>query len=108
MNLQEFVRESLLELSAGISEANIETRKRATSDAFKEATRFIIRGSHLGQPGSLIDFDIALTLTKEAQAGGGGRLNISVVDLGGGRETSQSDERVSRIKFSVEVQERIG
>lgn len=107
MELQEFITETLLEISSGVREAN---NKRLGENANSpEAPRaFFLRPGSKSENGTGIEFDVAVTTKKSGKGKAGAKLKLSVVEaeLGGGGEISK--ESVSRIKFTITVGQWVG
>jgi hypothetical protein len=97
MNLREFVRDALVEISLGVVEAN------DALVAYRDADRpsYILESS--GEPAErLVQFDVAVTSTATEGGSGGGGLQVAgILQLGAKGEASSSEQQVSRIKFSV-------
>ena len=101
MELKDFIRQSLFEISEGIYEAN---------EAYKAARQSRENAFHLwpadgkGDKSRGIDFDVAVTSREEKGAKGG----IKVWGVGAGLEGQQAKESVSRIRFTVLLHHFIG
>jgi len=105
MTLQEFVTETLLQITRGVAEAqkgnsniapNVEVRP-GNSDALLVAGRM----SFVAFP---VEFDVAVTVTDKTAAEAKGAIAIvQVFSAGGGKSTTLEHSSVSRIKFSVPV-----
>ncbi|MCA9030518.1 MAG: hypothetical protein KDA66_06885 [Planctomycetaceae bacterium] len=50
-----------------------------------------------------ISFDVAVTVTAADEVGAKGGLAVAFVGVGGGAKSSQQEETVSRISFTVPV-----
>lgn len=87
MNLDEFVKKTLLDITSGVASAQ------------EEALLFIAPGYVEGEKmtgAQIIHFEVAVTVSKEASAG------IRVLSFGEGKAGASSQE-VSRISFDVPV-----
>ena len=107
MELKEFVKQTLLQISSGVSESQDAVRRlggvvnpSTPTGRPTDASYFITIGS--GQHVFLVDFDVAVSATDAIE--GGGDASLAVVGLfsakGGGKKT-KSSESTSRIKFKV-------
>src|SRR5262245_22767897 len=97
MNLREFVRDALVEISQGVVEAN------GALDAYKADDRplYLLKASGAGEE-RIVMFDVAVTsFASEGGEGGGGLRIAGVLQVGAKGETSSSEQQVSRIKFAV-------
>jgi len=101
MELQEFIRQSLFEISEGLREAN---------DAYKKS-RNTPENAFLLEPGHEKNW---YRLLRCGYDKGGDRdrrrakVGIKVVELSAGRESQQAKESVSRIRFTVMIHYFIG
>lgn len=94
MNLSDFIKATLVDVSMGVANANSEVD--------------LDDGSH-GLPfditGESIDFDIAVTVKSSAaasgEAGAGGIIEVLGVNLNAEINGETGHEKVSRIKFSI-------
>lgn len=87
MNVQEFVKEALIQVLSGIDAAQ-ETANELGGRVGGKAVDF--------HP---IQFDIALVTVEQSDSGGG----IRVAGIGGGGQESTRESSTSRIQFSVPV-----
>lgn len=107
MNVDEFVRETILQVARGVREANDQLLAENGKDSKSERTFFLRPGAQKDQ-GTGIDFDIAVTTKASGDAKASAKLRLTVVeaDLGGGGGLSK--ESVSRIRFTVAVGQWVG
>ena len=101
MQIETFVRESLVAIAKGISNANQELNAAVNPPSSTKRTSFILGANRLAET---IDFDLAVSATKEGAGGASAKGHIAVVsvELGGTGKVTHQD--VSRIKFSVKVE----
>jgi hypothetical protein len=107
MELQEFITETLLEISGGVHKANnIRLGEKATDP--NASRTFFLRPGSKSENGAGIEFDVAVTTKKSGEGKAGAKLKLSVVEaeLGGGGGVSK--ESVSRIKFTINVGQWVG
>jgi hypothetical protein len=107
MTLKEFVRDSLIEITSGVAEASAQNDHIAPwvsrGGAAKSSETFdTLKGG--GGAAFLVEFDVAVTVSEKADAGG--KASISVAQIfsaegGGGASAEQS--KVSRVQFRVPV-----
>jgi hypothetical protein len=95
MDIQEFVRESLVQVAMGIVEANKVLKEKTNADHHYFKMEASVRSD--GRKG--VEFDIAIVARQEA--GGGIKLNIPFIALGGDASGKTASENVSRMKFNV-------
>ena len=103
MDLEEFVKTSLVNIAKGVRSANDGLRKEGRNDSEKGWAAFSLGN----QVPDRIVFDIALVATRETESGGRGGLKIAWIDVGGGKTTTAASEVTSRIKFGVDILYRI-
>lgn len=96
MELKDFIKTTLRELSQAIDESGVELRKKVA------LTNTTLRTKDKGNYG-LIDFDLAVDVRESSKSGKSGDLKISIAEakLSKGNETISGS--MSRIKFTVEA-----
>ena len=87
MDLKDFIATTLISIKQGIEEANKQTNK-----AYK-----------IMPESKVVNFDIAVEVSKEAKTGGGGGIKIHVVEAKLGKDQTNKESNVSRINFTVGV-----
>lgn len=102
MQLDEFVKNSLVQIAKGVSDAGKKVFELGGS--VNPQDNAIVGGSKVPidvQP-SNIDFDVAVIVTDSGSSEAGGQLKIaSLVSFGGKMENAESYQQTSRIKFSI-------
>lgn len=102
MELEEFIRKTLIDIRNGLRGANEEIAKLEGGKLGGDRAALFQLESHGGQGGkSYINFDIAVTVSKEKQKTGGGSINVLAVNVGGKASDTGKEEYVSRIKFAL-------
>ena len=102
MELQEFIKNTLVSIRNGLREANEEFAKQKGKDLGKDfPPLFIIEPNNRENEQGYITFDVAVTVSQESKKSGGGGLKIAVASLGGEVGDVKSQEYVSRIKFHI-------
>jgi hypothetical protein len=96
MELKEFIKVTLRELSEAIDESGLELKKKIT------LTNVKLHEKRMGNYG-LIDFDLAVDVSETNKKGGGGGLRISVVEAKLSKDSATASSTNSRIKFTVEA-----
>jgi hypothetical protein len=106
MDLETFVSQSLLEISTGLRRANEQIK---SNSGIKDlpATYLLKPGSN-ADIGRGIQFDVAVTTSLEGKGSAGAGLKLSVVEVTLGGGAAASSEQVSRIKFTVAVNQDVG
>jgi hypothetical protein len=104
MKLRDFIRESLVEVIAGIREAqNSEYgayvvprsdggHKYASHERFSESARL---------KSTIVDFDIALTVEDSSSAGAEGGIRVLGLRAGAKGDKASKETAVSRIQFAI-------
>ncbi|MCU7850059.1 MAG: hypothetical protein KZQ89_19125 [Candidatus Thiodiazotropha sp. (ex Lucinoma kastoroae)] len=108
MDLKDFVKETLVQISSGVKDAQDDVR--ALGGYANPAARVQVResdSSHLAQIGGgqnvfMIDFDVAISVIEESEAGAEAKLKVaSFLSLGGGGTVGSSSSSTNRISFKV-------
>ncbi len=95
MELEEFIKNTLLSISSGLRSVNEALREKSG----RKDDSYIIEGDKNG----LIDFDVAVVANDESKATGKAGLNIVVAKLGGDLTTTLGNQQTSRVRFKVGV-----
>jgi hypothetical protein len=108
MDIETFVKESLVAIASGVKGAN-----KALNDAAGGPNRntfFVMNqaSNTVGNRPTTFDFDLAVTATKEGAGGGGGKINLAIAEVSLDGKAKLTQESVSRIKFSVKIDTPIG
>ena len=101
MELEEFIRASLLQIMKGVKSAQQEWGTTSSgggviSPAWGGPDDFANRVQE-------VKFDIAVTVTTRTETGGGGGIHVVAVDLSGKANHASEDSTVSRISFSIPI-----
>ncbi len=92
MELQDFIKNTLVSIANGVREAN-QLYQGPNKNPF-----YLMSGS--GNE-SLVVFDVAVTVSKNTGKAAGGGIGIKVANIGGKIDSKQSQENVSRVKFQI-------
>lgn len=103
MTLQEFVCDSMLQISNGVEQAKRENKgigiavkalgNQSLSCTAKDETA-----------GFLVEFDVALTVSAKGGKEMGGSITVASFLTGGGKKSSESESSsVSRLRFCVPI-----
>lgn len=97
MELEEFISKTLVGIYKGVKDAN-----KVIGDA-GSGSYFNIEASswHKDRSDGYIKFDVAVTATNSSGAKGGAGIRVWSIGIGGEKETTASDQVVSRIKFGI-------
>lgn len=102
MELSDFISKTLIDIKTGLRNANehfaLQEGKKLGLDA--EAAFILPAYAHGGKDGC-INFDIAVTVSKESSESGGAGIKIAVVNIGGEIKGIDRQESISHIKFSL-------
>jgi hypothetical protein len=111
MDLQEFIKESLVQISKGIIEANEAladtdavvnpTGVQAYSTEAKAYGRVDERFKDKDSIVHLVKFDVALHAEAGTETGGGLKLSIASIGVGAEGKSSDSEKSESRIQFDI-------
>lgn len=113
MNLKEFVAESLVEIVAGISDAQsriADTGAQISPEINKLFVKSKTGGTNMAlgwdKNGGLIqivDFDVAVTAIEGTETKGGIGVVAGIFALGAQGKSEESSQSISRIKFKVPI-----
>lgn len=109
MELDTFIEETLLQISKGIQSANEQlapTRKKA--DGTDLPKLYLLAAGRKSEQGSGIHFDVAITSRTEGEGKSGGKIKLAVVEADLGGKIKQTAQAISRIQFSVTVNQWLG
>jgi hypothetical protein len=106
MELEEFISKTLVSIYKGVKSANKEIEVISTSSG----SYFNIEaaGTHKERADGYIKFDVAVTASNSADLKGGAGIRVWSIGIGGEKETSTSEQIVSRIKFGIAPSMTIG
>jgi hypothetical protein len=107
MDLKEFVKETLIQISTGVRDAQAEVRKLgglvnpATYSSGNAGGAYFASykdGHHI----FLVDFDVAVTVTENSATNAEAKLKVaSLLSLGAGGSSSAQNEVTNRLSFKV-------
>jgi hypothetical protein len=102
MELDQFIKNTLLSISKGLRETNLEIAKRdGKTLGVDAAAAYMLESHNRDSKEGYITFDVAVTVSSETKKSGGGGIKIAVASIGGEVSNSGTQEHVSRIKFHV-------
>lgn len=96
MDIKDFIKTTLKELSEALSESKQELGRQVM------LTNTALRTKQMGNYG-LIDFDLAVEVRSAETTGKGIGLKISVVEAGIGKDKELASSSISRMKFTIEA-----
>ena len=116
MDLKDFVKESLVQISNGINEANEALEGTGAMVNPLHVTTNSDKSQAYGRTGSpahdvngtsrvveKVDFDVAVVAEAGEQTKAGIKLSIASIGLGADGQSSSKDKSESRIKFTIPV-----
>ena len=108
MDLKDFVKETLVQISSGVKEAQDAVRQLggyanpAARVSPKQTDQSHLTQIESGQNVFMIDFDVAVNVSEESEAGAEAKLKVaSILSLGGGGKAGTSSTATNRISFKV-------
>lgn len=103
MDLESFIKESLLQIYRGVENANKELEEsRTKEDGAQLPKMFLLSPGADREKGSGVFFDVAVVVKKNKESGAGAKASIlSVVEVNVGGNQLSSSEQTSRICFAV-------
>jgi hypothetical protein len=106
MELKEFLKTTLLEISQGVKEANEKSADGEKMFRILKGYEGKLTQFHGQNPG-LIYFDVAVSAGGSAEKSGKAGVFIKVIEFGGNIKGSEYNENISRIKFCVGIDKEI-
>ena len=105
MNLDEFIKESLLQILKGIREAQKETENQGNETGVINPKWGEEKDYYKYK--SEVAFDIAISAVDKTGGGGKAGVRVLALEIGGGGEVSHESSRVSRVSFKLPVSFRV-
>ncbi len=104
MDLESFIKETLVQISKGVSAANEQLSPERIKDDGSELPKlFLLPPGTRQDQGHGVHFDVAITTQTTDEGGGGLKMRLAVVDADLGGKLTSAHESVSRIQFSVNI-----
>ncbi|WP_054591168.1 hypothetical protein ACCQ14_01785 [Xanthomonas sp. NCPPB 2865] len=107
MDLKEFVRETLVQIAAGVRDAQTDVRtlggivNPATQNPSTSGNSYFASVDDLHHV-FLVDFDVAVTVAENAGTSAQAKLNVAtILSLGAGGQSSNSSAATNRLTFKV-------
>lgn len=110
MEIKDFIKETLSQITEGIVEANkemINDGAFVASTNLREANGLPKSGTYAKRDNTMqvvreVEFDISIAVTDSTQSGGKGSLHVvSLIRADGGIDNNYSSSSTQRIKFSL-------
>jgi hypothetical protein len=107
MDLKEFVKETLVQITSGVRDAQSEVRSLGGIVNPATLTRTDGAGSYFSTIDDvhhvfLVDFDVAISVTESAGTNAGAKLNVATfLTLGAGGQSANSSAATNRLTFKV-------
>lgn len=104
MDLENFIKETLMQISKGVcSENNALAAKRIKKDGTDLPKLFLLPPGTKQDQGHGVHFDVAITAQTSDEGSGGFKMRLAVVDANLGGKLTSAQESVSRVQFSVNI-----
>ncbi|MCF6255270.1 MAG: hypothetical protein L3J98_04860 [Gammaproteobacteria bacterium] len=104
MELEIFIKETLVQVSNGIKSANEDLApERKKEDGTNLPKLFLLSPGKNQDLGSGIHFDVAVTTKTNDEGGGGAKVKLAIFEADLGGKLKSSGQAVSRIQFSINV-----
>lgn len=107
MDLKEFVRETLVQIAAGVKDAQSEVRtlggivNPATQNPSTSGSSYFASVDDLHHV-FLVDFDVAVTVAENTGTNAHAKLNVAtILTLGAGGQSANSSAATNRLTFKV-------
>ena len=101
MDLEEFIRNTLVSLHDGVQSANkaIMGKQIGEGKTLTYAIEGIMGTDSKANP--VIEFDVAVVASEGSESEGGAKLRIPFISAGGGGSSSAGSEATSRVRFRI-------
>lgn len=111
MELKEFIKTALSDITNAVSELQAELKNGAIINPTisidqtitQDAKNYVLVKDDTINKIQEVSFDIAVSVADKTKKGGDSKLAISVLSLKGGLLKSNHNEKVSRISFSIPI-----
>lgn len=97
MDLEDFVKNTLVSITRGVHSANDELLKNSDKEKRKQFSLVPYKDKEHG----VISFDVAVVVSKEAKKSGKGDFKVAIFNAGGKKSNSDMEEKVSHIRFNI-------
>ena len=107
MELSDFIKETIVQLTKGISDSQDVVRDLGgiASPPFnteQKGDTITWAGNTLdGRQVYFIDFDVSITVSQENTDGAGGKLRVGIISVDGKKDSSSSSNATNKIKFRI-------
>ncbi len=103
MELDTFIKETLVQIQKGVKEANIAIANlEGTAVRTNGEMQYVMDSNRSSEKDKGISFDIAVTVSAKKNGDVGGKISVAGISLGGGKNTTTTEQNISRIKFKIE------
>jgi hypothetical protein len=108
MDLETFVADSLVQIANGLHRANTEIQESWKAEGRELINRqFFILPPNTVAADRTVEFDVAVTASTKGDVKVDGKARLYVVDASAGATGAVAHERVSRVRFRVQVEQSI-
>lgn len=111
MELKEYITESLVQITEGISDAM--KRLEGTGVIINPKATFYSNGQFwigkeqdlgaIERRVQLVEMNITTTVTDATEGRGGAKINVGILNLGGGVKDTGSEQNTNTIKFTIPI-----
>ena len=105
MTLREFVEDALSQITAGVGDAHGKN-SQIGPPVFQHtgSSAYLVHRGGVENPAAfMVEFDVAVTISKKTEVEAGGGVSVHVFEAGTKRKGSAEHSIVNRIKFQVPV-----
>ncbi|MEQ3659871.1 MAG: hypothetical protein ABNH21_13065 [Glaciecola sp.] len=113
MELKEFVKESIKQISEALIECNVELKDKGVvinpksvqvnTDSSQAYGRISTEIRHQSKVVQKIEFDVAVSTSKDQAANAGAKISVMSLSLGAEGDVNYGNKSESRLKFSVPI-----
>ena len=104
MDLESFIKEALVQISNGVEQANEDLKpKRVKKDGAELPKLFLLAPGVKKEHGHGVHFDVAVTTHSIDEGKGGVKFKLAIAEANLGGKIKSSEKAISRVQFSVNI-----
>lgn len=104
MNVKDFIENALVQIVEGVNNANTAIKNSGAMISSKDVRPLrdgTTYNTTTGNLVNLVEFDIAVTVNETDKSDGNAGIKVVGLSIGGGLQKENTNQTVSKIKFSV-------
>lgn len=104
MEIKDFIEVSLVQIVEGVNQAKAKLLSTGATISSKDVRPLRDGTTYNHATGNLVnivEFDVAVTVNEKDTTGGKAGVNVVGLNIGGGMQVENTNQKVSRIKFTI-------